>query len=475
MSGSNEFQSESPVGVWQPMLFGAMAGGLAWGIRGQYGHETGAMIAGLLVSLVMVLLLAPALPTLSAARAVAWCTVAMGFGGTMTYGQTIGLTQDRALIGNWDALRWGMLGLAIKGGLWIAFAGTFLGVGLGGIRYRVRELLTVMLGLLACYALGVWLLNTPYEPAERLLPRIYFSADWRWLPDAALKPRREVWGGMLTALAGLWLYCGAWRRDGLALRLGLCGLLGGMLGFPLGQSLQAYHAWNVEWFRSGPWAQLDPHLNWWNIMETTFGAVMGGTLGLGAWLNRQRIASVSMAPAVNLSPTVEAALLTHHVALLVGAEFSNIPWLEAYAEIGLLLGLIPIAAVAGGRWWPYFMALPITAIPIAGKTLQQLVYEERALDAAPGWLLYVVVPLAAAGALAWSLALRSDERATARSFARPALLFAVWLYFGLNFAFFRFPWPWEAWTTRTPNAIVYTICAVGLTALVWKSRNERAA
>jgi len=28
-----------------------MAGGLGWGIRGQYGHEAGAMIAGLLVRL----------------------------------------------------------------------------------------------------------------------------------------------------------------------------------------------------------------------------------------------------------------------------------------------------------------------------------------------------------------------------------------------------------------------------------------
>ena len=41
----------------------------------------------------------------------------------MTYGQTIGLTQDEALIGNWAALRWGLLGLFIKGAVWIGFAG----------------------------------------------------------------------------------------------------------------------------------------------------------------------------------------------------------------------------------------------------------------------------------------------------------------------------------------------------------------
>jgi hypothetical protein len=56
----------------------------------------------------------------------------------MTYGQTIGLTQDPALVGNYAALRWGLLGLAIKGGIWIGFAGVFLGMGLGGVRYRAR-------------------------------------------------------------------------------------------------------------------------------------------------------------------------------------------------------------------------------------------------------------------------------------------------------------------------------------------------
>ena len=122
--------------VWQPVLLAALAGGMGWGIRGQYGHETGAMIAGLLVSLVLVFLLCPQAALLPAARAVAFGTIAIGIGGSMTYGQTIGLTQNAPLIGNWEAWRWGMLGLGIKGAIWIGFAGLFLGMGLGGVRYR---------------------------------------------------------------------------------------------------------------------------------------------------------------------------------------------------------------------------------------------------------------------------------------------------------------------------------------------------
>ena len=59
-----------------------------------------------------------------------------GFGGNMTYGQTLGLTQNAPVIGNWEALRWGLLGTTIKGAIWIGFAGLFLGMGLGGKRYR---------------------------------------------------------------------------------------------------------------------------------------------------------------------------------------------------------------------------------------------------------------------------------------------------------------------------------------------------
>ncbi len=39
------------LGPLATMMLGAFAGGMGWGIRGQYGHETGAMIAGLLLSL----------------------------------------------------------------------------------------------------------------------------------------------------------------------------------------------------------------------------------------------------------------------------------------------------------------------------------------------------------------------------------------------------------------------------------------
>ncbi len=160
------------------MVLTAMAAGMGWGIRGQYGHETGAMIAGALASLTLVLFLVPRASSLTGARAAAMMTAAIGIGGSMTYGQTVGLTHDGELLGHTEALRWGLLGLFIKGGLWIGFGGAFLGMGLGGKRYRPFEIARLMAGLVVLMFLGFWLINSPFDPANKELPAIYFSDDW---------------------------------------------------------------------------------------------------------------------------------------------------------------------------------------------------------------------------------------------------------------------------------------------------------
>ena len=463
-------ESEKTIGWWQPVLFAALAGGMGWGIRGQYGHETGAMIAGLLVSLTLVLLLCPGWRSLPVARAVAWATVAMGIGGTMTYGQTIGLTQNPELIGNWAALKWGMLGLGIKGGLWIGFTGFFLGMGLGGVRYRPLELLLFMVVLVGVYLLGMALLNMPYDPANKVLPSIYFSADWHWTPNATLTPRREYWGGLLLSLIAACVYTGVWRKDRLAPRLALWGILGGLLGFPGGQCLQAFHSWNPEVFKQGIWVTLDPCMNWWNMMETTFGTIMGGFLGLGLWLNRKRIQLAPEADAVTVSAVAEWMLAVVFLGMLIGIEFTSNPVIEHLLDLGIVMTVIPIVAVAGGRWWPYLMALSLTLVPIAGKTVGILVYENSAINPIAGWSLYLVLPLVLVTFAAIWFAQKAVAGQTGRDFARQALLLVTWVYFLLNYAVFRFPWPWSDWTSRTPNGIIFTVCAIGLTVLALKEK-----
>lgn len=469
------FASSNPhteLSLWQAIVFPALAAGMGWGIRGQYGHESGAMIAGALASLTLVLLFVPKSRSLFGVRAAALMTAGVAVGGSMTYGQTVGLTHDRELVGNWEALRWGMLGLAIKGGLWIGFSATFLGIGLSGVRYRFWEMLLVMSALVGAFFWGRWLLNSPFDPANRILPSIYFSDSWYFEPEAVLKPRPEVWGGVLIAWLSLLVYAGAIRRDGLAWRIGLWGFLAGALGFPAGQAIQAYHAWNADAMAASSLAWLYKNFNWWNMMETTFGLVWGGVVGCGLWLNRKRIAT-NPSSAIALSPAMEASLVVLHLILLVIAEFSNwnsAPALVCYAQYGLVMIVLPVACCVSGRIWPYFLVLPITAVPIIQKSLIQFCYKDEVkLSLTEGWLLIAALPAMVLIYVASDGIVRCfRNKGDTGRFAALGLIAAAWVYLGLNTVFFDFAWPWKTWTARTPNQIFYMTATLVLTLFALK-------
>jgi hypothetical protein len=111
--------------------------------------------------------------------------------------------------------------------------------------------------------------------------------------------------------------------------------------------------------------------------------------------------------------------------------------------------------------------LPITLLPIAGKTVRALVYQaEDPINMGLGWTVYFVLPMAAAAAYAIWSAYKAKGGDAQPTFIRNALFFTTWIYFGLNYAFFNFPWPWCEWTGRTANGLIFTVCAFGLTAMI---------
>ena len=204
--------------------------------------------------------------------------------------------------------------------------------------------------------------------------------------------------------------------------------------------------------------------NWWNIMETTFGTVMGAVLGLGLWLNRRRIGISSEPDCSPLRFWPACGLLGVHLFLLLAVEFSDFSWIDRVYDLGLMMGLIPLVACVRGHWWPYLQLLPLTLLPIAGKTLRMLVYQSGdPVSPAVGWLVFFILPLALAAVLAVWFLRKAKPAGGHPCFIRAALLFNVWMYFGLNFAFFGYPLPWREWTGRTPNAVLFFIAAAGLT------------
>jgi hypothetical protein len=196
------------------------------------------------------------------------------------------------------------------------------------------------------------------------------------------------------------------------------------------------------------------------MMEISFGAIWGGLLALGLWMNRRRIAQDDMHADVVVAPAWEFALAAVYMLLVIGAEFSNNLHLGLFLEFGFVIAFLPVIGILGGRYWPYLFPLPIVALPIAGKTLRELSYESADMARPLGWILLFIIPLVVTTGLARWLMYRGQAGQSSRTFARVGLLATTWLYFGLNLCFFRFPWPWEAWTGRTPSGIIFAVCAL---------------
>jgi len=279
-----------------------------------------------------------------------------------------------------------------------------------------------------------------------------------------MKPRRETWGGLWMALAVLLAYAMLIKRDFLAVRMAGWGVIGGGLGFPIGQSLQSYHAWHREAFQGGFFASIDVYMNWWNMMETTFGAIMGATLGLGLWLNRRRIRFGEDDPK-GMPVALGGVLLIVHISLLSLVAFQSIRVVDMLYDFGLIMVIIPMVLCVGWRPYPFLQVLVVTLIPIAGKTVRQLIVHGASMPAAQGWVLYLILPLGIGlGAAIWAMGL-AETRAAGRRFVAGCLMITAWSYFLLNWAFFDYPWPWAQWTGRTPNGIIFTGCIFGLTVM----------
>lgn len=465
---SNSDRFDSPWFLLAVLVVTAAAGGMAWGIRGQYGHETGAMMFGVLAGFSLVMFFIPQAGSLQAARVVALMAVAVGFGGSMSYGETIGLTQDSTIHSqlvegesipqrHWEAYWWGMLGLFVKGGLWIGFAGAFLGVGLGGKKYKPLEMLGLAIGMVLLVIAGIWVLNRPFDPANKVLPTLYFSDDWYWEPNSEdLKPRDENWGGQLFAFAGLLGYLAFVKRDSLAVRMAFWGVLGG-LGFPIGQSIQAAHAFDPPSFDNVFWMSDAFKVNFWNIMEMTFGTVAGLMLAMGLWVHRKRIVYEKQ-PEATLPVELEWGMFLVYLFLLMG-YWLKFYWpplgiLEVFHLFGIFMGIIPLTMIVGGRYWPGLYIFPLVACPIVAKTLRDVSYRNEILPVGAGWVMTVILPMVVLFACAIYFGSQYRKNQPSIRFSALGLLVTSTIYFWLNFAFFDFPWPWEEWTGRTHSGII---------------------
>jgi len=213
-----------------------LAVALAWGIRGQHGHERGGAVVGAMAGLAVA----------AVTGGPAWMGAAilgsLGFaiGGALSYGHFIG----RAFLGSWEAIG----SLAVIGASWGGLGGLGLGLGLTFSRYRRWERWLIAVGLFL----------------------VWFSVD------------RLLWGGMsgpedlrtrewmAATLLAVWVLLVAYvgiRRDSASLKLALGGAFGFGLGFPL-----------AAWVQGVGQASGIP-LDWWRTSEHVIGLCGGLCLG----------------------------------------------------------------------------------------------------------------------------------------------------------------------------------------------------
>lgn len=222
---------------WRAWTIVAVTVMLAWGIRGQHGHERGAAFVGAAAGLA----LAAVTGRERWVWAALWGSLGFALGGTISYGQFIG----RALDGSWPAAA-ALIGTGL---VWGAFGGGALGWGYQASRPWERALTAA--GLVAAWVC----LDGPLSAT---------------LDAGGLRSRGLLLASFSVVVVGLVGYYAVVRRDLVIRRLALAGALGLGAGFLVAP----------QWLVWGPLSGWE--MDWWKWMEHTIGLLGGLALAWGA-------------------------------------------------------------------------------------------------------------------------------------------------------------------------------------------------
>lgn len=227
------------------LLYAGLALGLAWAIRGHFGHEHGAAWAGAIAGLAVITAArrqdwANRLTVLAALAGVGW-----GVGGMMSYGIVVGYGRG-VEFGN---VFYGLSMLGVVGALYGFIGGGLFGLGLEATDQREPQWASLLAEMIAGGLLAYCVIISQF--------------GWNMTP-----PRSELWAACLGASIAL-----AWflQRNGFtnALRVAGYAALGAGFGFGFGNFLQTV----------GTVSGID--FNWWNVMEFTLGFFGGLGMAYG--------------------------------------------------------------------------------------------------------------------------------------------------------------------------------------------------
>lgn len=355
---------------------------IGWGIRGNFGHEYGAMIPGALAAMAAVLL---------SGREDWWRRIAYfaffgalgwSFGGSMSYMQVIAYTHS----GHSGSVFYGFACLFVIGFLWAAMGGA--GTALPALldRDRLAELFIPLTAVFIAWGLQDFAENwlVAVNPDFRHESPLYWNdTDWLaallaivavlvlalvrrrfdqassfilhmaigwWIGFLLLvqvfgwrmtPPRGDNWAGCIGMVGGMILYLWRNRLGPVIFAALVAGFVGGF-GFATATMLKLIEV------KSG-W-----QTNWHSILEQTYGFING--LGVAAamyWLVRRL-------PAVNDKPPTRR-------------------WTEVYAVVFVLVGITYLNLRKNPAEWVRLKAVPETLYGLSAETWFNLAYLAMAI------------------------------------------------------------------------------------------------
>lgn len=188
---------------------------IGWGIRGNFGHEIGAMVPGALAAMAVVMAIAREDWHRRIAYFAMFGAIGWSFGGSMSYGQVIGYTHS----GHSASVLYGFASLFAIGFLWGAIGGA--GTALPAILNRER-LTEFFVPLIVVFS--TWITQEVFE--SRL---ITVNSDFR--QESPLYWYDSDWLAPVTAIVALLILAAVRRRLDQASRLMLHMAAGWLIAF----------------------------------------------------------------------------------------------------------------------------------------------------------------------------------------------------------------------------------------------------
>ncbi len=285
------------------ILLVALSLSIGWGVRGNWGHEYGAMIPGALASLAACLLSGREDWRRRATYFAFFGAVGWSFGGSISYMHVISYTHS----GHLPSQAYGFACLYVIGFLWASLGGAGAAMAATLDRKTLTEFFVPLILLFVIWAgiefipavalaggaeerhleklywydtdwlaaLAAILIATPlyfatprYRRACSLI--LYMAVGW-WLCVFILvhllgirmtPPRGDNWAGCLGMVLGLFVYCFRMKWHAIAYAAMVCGVIGG-LGFSLGQLIKVICI------------SSEAKTNWHSVLEQTYGFFNG--------------------------------------------------------------------------------------------------------------------------------------------------------------------------------------------------------